>query len=341
MKPSTRGAFAVVAALAGGVFTPKVWAQPAEPTEADRIARRRLLQQATEAQAAGRLADALALAQRAEQLEATAGTRLLVAQLRAQLDQYVEALSSVELCLREVDADRQTTARNRAAIRERCETLLREVRRHVGALVVEVPTGSPGAMRVRLDGVELNPALYGVSRPVTVGEVSIVTTLEGFEAVTQRASVSAGATVRVRVEVPHVAGSSGVTAGALNVSRTPHPAGATSIGSTQRALGIAAGATGVVLVGGAVVAGLMFNGTADDYAAQRCAEVDVTASCQDQFDRLGTLNTLQWIGYVSGGALIATGVTLLLMAPRARGVERAWRCGVGPGTVGVACGLRF
>lgn len=329
--------------LAVSLYAGVAAGQSTEPTEADRIARRQLLQQATEAQSAGRTQDALSLAQRAEQIEATAGTRLLVTQLRAQLGQYVEAMSSAELCLREVDADRQTTARNRAAIRERCETLQREVRAHVGALVIEVPSDAPAGLRVSVNGAELNPALYGVPRPVVAGEVVVVATVSGVAPGTQRVTVAAGAAERLRVIVPSVR----VEAPAEVVPvQPPRPDPSVrevraSTSSTQRSLAFVAGGVGLAMIGGAVVGGLMFQSTFDEYNQQRCAELDLTASCQDQYDRLGTLNTVQWIGYVGGGALLATGVVLFVTAPRSTRSDVSWRCGLGPGTAGVSCGARF
>lgn len=340
---SVRRHVALASAFVVCLCAAPAWGQSAEPTEADRIARRQLLQEATEAQSAGRAQDALSLAQRAEQIEATAGTRLLIAQLRAQLGQYVEAMSSVELCLREVDSDRQTTARNRAAIRERCETLQREVRTHVGGLVIEVPNDAPAGLRVSVNGAELNPALYGVSRPVVAGEVVVVATLSGIAPGTQRVTVAAGAAERLRVVVPNTRVDAPVEVAPVQPPR-PEPIArdvSSATSSTQRTLAFVAGGVGLATIGGAVVGGLMFQSTASDYEQQRCADVDLTASCQDQYDRLGTLNTVQWIGYLGGGALLATGVVLFVTAPRSTRSDVSWRCGLGPGTAGVSCGARF
>ncbi len=313
----------------------------AQSTEADRIVRRQLIEQATEAQTAGRTREALSLAQRAEAIEATAGTRLLVAQLREQLGQHVEALSSVELCLREVDHDTQTTARNRAAIRERCEALQREVRTHVGTLVVEVPSEAPGDLRVTVNGAELPAALYGIARPVVVGDAEVIVRVAGGASHTDRVTVTASAPARLRVEVPRNEEAHTDARPTPPLVVTPQRDEPANTGSTRRTLGLVLGGVGVAMLGGAVVSGLMFQSTYSDYEQQRCADIPPIAACQDQYDRLEALNIASWVGYVGGGVLAATGVVLFVTAPRSQRREQSLRCGLGPGTVGVACDVRF
>jgi hypothetical protein len=70
--------------------------------------------------------------------------------------------------------------------------------------------------------------------------------------------------------------------------------------------------------------------------------------CRGKYDSVQASSRMMWIGYISGGALAAAGVTLLLLAPRADRtgpVVAAQRCGpllASTGdTAGVTCGWSF
>lgn len=347
MDPGMRPVRSLAFCVALGVFLlgARASAQGATPSEADRLTRRELLVQATAAQAAGRYPEALALAQRAEQIEATAGTRLLTAQLNAQLGRHVEALSSADLCLREVDQDTQTTARNRRRIREDCEAVRAGAAARVGGLTVRVPPGAPDALRVSVNGEELRAPLYGVTRPVNAGTVAVRAEAPGAPPWERRLEVAAGRSEAVDVEVPRASaradGTTVVTARPVATAATSGDEGGASSGSTQRVLGWTAGGLGLALLGAGVASGVMFTRTADEYGQQRCEEIDPNDGCASQYERMKTLNVVQWLGYAGGGALLATGVVLLLTAPRYTRRATALTCGAGPGTVGIACGGRF
>ena len=101
--------------------------------------------------------------------------------------------------------------------------------------------------------------------------------------------------------------------------------------------------TGLVLVGGAAVAGIAFGQTVDGYDVDGCAtQAMPTASCYDRFNNtLPMLNTLQLAGYIGGGVLVATSVILFATAPSARQAP-ALSVVVGPGgNVGLGYGGRF
>lgn len=290
--------------------------------------------------------EALGLAQQAEQIGATAATRMFIAQVNAALGHHAAAYEGAERCLREVDADRQTTAANRQAIRTACESARDEASRRVGRLVLRAPPEAPAELVVRLDGLVLDRALLGAERVVDAGEVSITATVPGAPSWERRETVRAGATTTVMIVVPSpsVDASDGRTATArgevaavrVNVARE-----GVSRGATQRTLGWAGGATGLALVAGAAVAGAVFQSTASDYDAQQCETSVPTDACSAMFSRLETLNTLQWVGYIGGGLLTATGAILILTAPRGESHREAVLCGPGPGDVGVACATRF
>jgi hypothetical protein len=70
----------------------------------------------------------------------------------------------------------------------------------------------------------------------------------------------------------------------------------------------------------------------------------VDFDCRGKYDSIKAAERMMWIGYVGGGVLAAAGVTLLLIAPRARQPRAlAWarRCAPTLGGTGVACGWSF
>lgn len=323
-------------------------------TESDRLTRVELVRMAAAARAAGRLQEALDLALRAEQIGPTAGTRLLVAQTREQLGDHVGALASAEQCLREVDADTQTTAANRQAIRERCLIVQSSARARIGTLLVEVPDGSPAGLEVRVDGVALRPALYNISRPVNAGVVTVSAALPGASPWERRIAVNAGSTEVVRVEVPRPPEATpaptptpptttAAPAPSVTVVTTPAaPVDArASGGSALRTIGLVTAGAGVALAAGGAAAGLMFQSTAADYESQRCASTAATADCRSLYGQLQTLNALQWTGYVVGGAAVATGLVLFFIAPRARPRASAFACAPHLGAAGISCVTTF
>lgn len=316
--------------------TARALAQPSAPSEADRITRRQLVNEAIGAQREGRFQGALDLVLRAQQIEPTAGTRLLVAQLREQLGQHVEAASSAELCLREVERDVQTTPQNRQAIRAQCEQTLAEARVGIGNLVVEVPADAPPAAGVSVNGEELRPALYGIARPTNVGPVTVTARLGGATRWERVVTVAPGRTETVRVELPRTeAPPPGSPLAPPRVPRVADP------GRSRRIAGLATGGAGLALVAGAAVAGAVFQSVSGDYERRRCEFIRAEPDCEGLYGRLEVLNGLQWGGYLVGGTLAVTGVVLFFTAPRAPRAERAFNCGVGPGAVGVSCETRF
>lgn len=344
-----------VAASASLVST-GAWAQV---SEGDRRLRRQLLQYAHEAQSAGRVEEALALALRADQIDPTAGTRLIAARLRVQLGRYAEALSSAEQCLREVDHDTQTTAQNRRALRADCEAVRAQAAARVGALAVSVPAGAPDTLRVTINGGELRPPMYGIARAMDVGSVTVTATLPGAPPWSRQIAITAGREESVTVEVPHAEAATGPVAGEARPSFAPrsaappqsstaaqppdgaHANGSSSTaGATQRTLGWTASGLGLALLAGAAVSGLWFQSTASDYERQDCPQIELNDRCVAQYDELKTLQTLQLAGYLGGGALALTGIVLLATAPRTPRRASLF-CSPALGIVGATCSIRF
>lgn len=326
-RSSRRATTLLLCALLGGA---SAWAQTL--SDGDRAARADLMRRAQEAVRAGQLDDALGLVRRAEQIGTTAGTALLGARIHAAAGRPAAALQGAERCLRDVDLDSQTTPANRLALRTACEALRNEVSPRTAALQVNVPPGAPAGLVVRINGEIVPPANYGASRTVDPGTFRVVATVPGRPPWERMESVAASAHAAIDVVIPAAPAApparpvtpppaenppddrSPLTIGAPPPGDTPAPSG-----STQRTLGFVSGAVGLGLLASGVVGSLLFLDTESQYTNARCPQLPRDhVGCNDQFSSLETFNTVQWIGYVGGGALVATGAILLLTAPSRR-----------------------
>jgi hypothetical protein len=121
----------------------------------------------------------------------------------------------------------------------------------------------------------------------------------------------------------------------------PQPAAA-SPGSTQRALAWVSGALGLAFVGGGAVSGAMFLSQRDAYTESRCLydQSPQRSSCWTQYNDLEPLNTLQYVGYIGGGALVVTSVILFVTAPSATRAPTL-SMNLTPGAVSVSYGAHF
>lgn len=328
-------------------------------TGGERAERVALLRQADAARSAGHLEEALALAQRAERVGVTAGTRLFVSQVNLSLRRWVAARDGAEECLRAVESDTQTSAANRRALHGECVRVLDGAQQYLGRLMVNVPANAPRSMVVRVNGEVLQPGLFNLDRTVDAGRVAVSATLDG--ALVWQREVMVGARSRTSVTVvvpamPELPRSVGFPAlPTMLPTTTPHASGAPQTGSartvlpgedrpgsTQRTLGWVSVGTGAALALGAAVAGGVFLATEGDYADRQCEVIAPNDNCQSIYGRFRTLNTLQWIGYVAGGVLVGTGGILLLTAPR-RDERLAPTVGLsaGPGVLGGSLSGRF
>ena len=350
MTPSTRRQLLAVT-LGLCLTTTEALAQTL--SEGDRAARAALMTRAQAAQRAGQLDEALRLVQQAERIGVTAGTLLLTARIHAAAGHGAAALASAVRCIQEVDLDGQTTAVNRQALRSACEGLRAEVAPRVAHLAVRVPADAPESMVVRVNGEIVRPTNYGMMVAIEPGAQRVVATLPGRPPWERLETLSAGASATVDVTVPPApvaAPPPRVVAPRVAPVFTPptvppseplSDAPAPS-GSAQRALGFVSGAVGLGLLATGVVGGLMFRNTEGEYTTDRCAtQASPSPSCRDQYTTLESLNTVQWIGYVGGGLVVATGAILLLTAPsRARATPQV-SIGISPGGATLGYAGRF
>jgi tetratricopeptide (TPR) repeat protein len=192
-------------------------------------------------------------------------------------------------------------------------------------------TAKDAALDVRRDGVPVHGAQLGTPIPVDPGEHTVEATAEGKQPWSTKVDVGADA-AKVEVEIPALQdaadGAGTATTGAdvtLDSGTTT-----TSSGSGQRVLGIALGAAGVVGLGVGTFFGLSASSDWDD-AKSNCDDFPYgcNQSALDARESANSNATLSTIGFIAGGALLATGAVLFFTASSG---ETKTAIGVGPGS---------
>lgn len=187
------------------------------------------------------------------------------------------------------------------------------------------------ALDVRRDGVPVHGAQLGTPIPVDPGEHTIEATSEGKQPWSTKVAVGADA-AKVEVEIPPLQDTAGgaeatTTSGDVTADSGTTPS---SSGSGQRVLGIALGAAGVVGLGVGTFFGLSASSDWSD-AKKDCDDFPYgcSQSALDARESATSNATLSTIGFIAGGALLATGAVLFFTASSG---ETKTAIGVGPGS---------
>lgn len=246
---------------------------------------------------------------------------------------------------------------------------VRDAQKELDALTARIPsvvitvTGSD-APRVTLDGVEVRTAALGAKRPVDPGKHVIVASAAGLATseVTVILAEGKSESVTLALEPPRAAPPAPVVVVAPVAPATTHlaavpvplpppttpaiappaplapePDHVAVHGSPRKTLGfVALGAGGVGLLVGGITGGLALSKHGD--IAKSCPEghcpKGTEASYQPAIDSYGTMGTVSTIGFLAGGALAATGVILIVTAPKPKTTLGAITPVVGPGYLG-------
>jgi hypothetical protein len=192
---------------------------------------------------------------------------------------------------------------------------LDELAQQVPNLVVKL-SGNTDGVSVTIDGATVAPALIGESRPVNPGKHQVRAS-RGGKSVSAEATVAAGETKLVELEVPAVAPAAAATPAAS--AKRDDALASRSSASTRRTVGYVA-----LGVGGA---GLIVGGIGSALAISKKGEIDDNANCRDNVCRLSesslvdsysTWRTLSSAGLIGGVALAGVGAVLVLTAPKTR-----------------------
>lgn len=188
------------------------------------------------------------------------------------------------------------------------------------AHLVVVVTASPEDATLSVDGQPVPSAIWGADLPVDPGARHIEIA-SGRRKASRDVTLAEGQTARVEISLAPSPPAAPVSTGEWSTGpEGPPPPPASSNGVALRTAGwisIGVGSAGVVF--GAIMGGVALGQSSTLDSTGRC-KADVCArSASDDVDVYHRSRTLSAVGIWVGGAVLATGITLVLLAPRAPG----------------------
>jgi hypothetical protein len=213
-------------------------------------------------------------------------------------------------------------------------------------VVIEVEGAPPNEVKLTANGTSVPSSLIGVKRPVDPGAVTLEA-LHGGRTAREEVTLSEGETKTVVLRfgasaaaAPAAAVPAAATGAPPPPAKEDRPAEEPSSGSGTRTLGfVAIGVGAAGIVAGAVTGGLAMAGrdSIDGCEGTRCP-----VSERDEVGTYNDLRTISSVCFIGGGVLAATGIVLVIAAPKSAGPSAARRGPslsvapwVGAGTLGV------
>lgn len=282
----------------------------------DRAIAQQAFQEARALMDAGRVAEACPKFAAAAALSPTAGVRLNLSDCYAKLGKTASAWSKADEAL--ALAERAGDASAAGLARERKAALAAKL----SYLTIAVSPDNAAGLELSLDGEKLPSAVWGTALPIDPGEHAIVASAPGHRDWTGKATVN-GEASREAVEVPRLEADESAIAPVAGGS-APAPAEPKPASGTLRTVGLVVGGAGVVGLGVGTALGIMAGSKKSAYeehqdASGRCVDRECVTLSQDA---LG-LATGSTIGFIAGGALLATGAVLWFVAPSAAKADEA------------------
>lgn len=326
--------------VAATLYAAPLWAQQTED---------QLLNACYQADRAGRNEEALTRCQEAVRQSRTGRALAMLGMTEFHQQRWVDAANHIEEALLDREHPR---VRAQSQV---LEAAMVQIRPHVASLRFET---SEQGTTVSIAGAE--PLALPHSTPVYVapGQVEIVARAHGAE-VRRAMTLSPGQAARVPLEFPSAPVTPVVTAAAPAVTQpmtrevappiVPPERDAPRGSSLPRTLGWVAAGGALIGLGLGVVAWRLREGEVSDYNA-RCLmnetnDTTITNCIHDQPNTQSAVDTwtaVETAGFVAGGLLAVGSAVLFITAPSSSATARtALRCGGGPGTVGVQCGMAF
>jgi hypothetical protein len=185
------------------------------------------------------------------------------------------------------------------------------------SLVIELKGASPDDARVSVDGEAVSPALISTPLPADPGRHVVRGTVDGRE-VTESVVLSEGAHEKVVLRFSPTPTLPAKSVAPATVVRPASPLAADVKPSSVRSVVgwalIAVGGAGVAV--GATTGIIAISKKSDLEASELCRSRLCLPAEQDRVDSYHSLRTLSGIGIYAGAALAATGLVLVITAPR-------------------------
>jgi hypothetical protein len=295
----------------------------AEPSPREKAAAEALFQQATALIEQEKFADACTKFEGSQELDPALGTMLRLADCYDRVGRTASAWALFQEAVAVASASDQPEREQIAAQRARdLEGRLAKV-----SLAVTTEARVPG-LQVRLNGVAIPSASWNAALPVDPGAQRVEASAPDREPWAGTVEVPAGPSERsITVPVLKLRPPEKPTAAAVVGTAPPPLPPRSAPGSTQRTLGYVTASVGLAgLVAGGVLAYRAYD--LNDQSLSQCRANDPNActpegkSLRDDAKSFATTST---IAVAAGGALLATGITLVLAAPSSESHDSAQR----------------
>jgi hypothetical protein len=282
------------------------------PTAAEKAAAEALFQEATELVAAGNLTQACEKFEASNAIEPGLGVKLWLADCYDRAGRTASAwglfTEAAALAQQSGQSERERAANQRAS----------DLEKRLSRLELKLPSeGLPNGLIVTLDGVTIPEASLGSALPTDPGPHSIVLKAPGYKPLELNTDVPPGPAT-VSLDVPQLEREperpKPRTEQASVLSPVPPRPG-----TTQRTLGWTLGGLGVLSFAGAGILAYRAHDL-DSESRDHCLENEPNA-CDTEGARLRdqarTFGNAATAATIAGAALTATGVVLLITAPKA------------------------
>lgn len=340
MKTSS-GWLAALLTTAALALAPDAWAQA---SDADKALARDLAKEAAQALSDKKFELARDKFARAEALYHAPTLLVGLARSYVGLGKFVEAKEAYSQVIREALPPNASDAMKQAKVDAEREVAGLDDK--IGSATIQVTANGgplPSGLAATLDDAELKQAAFGLKRPMNPGPHRLTISAPGYEDVSRRFDVGAKKETSVDVRLakktaaaplppPSSASESSAKGSAVSSSAPESSGGGTS---TQAILGWSAiGLGGAGLLVGAITGGLAVkqHGELEDL----CGDGKCPPNTQDRIDRYETMGAVSTAGLIAGGVFAATGVVLLVTAPKSGATSATaapLTVGVGPSSV--------
>jgi hypothetical protein len=223
----------------------------------------------------------------------------------AVYEDYLRSVSDLPAATKMKHADRVKIARGEVD----------KLRPQVPVLKLVLPASTAATTaRVRRDGTDLSAASLGIALPVDPGEHVVTLEVPERAPAEHRFSIARGEAKTVELHLGPLR--QAATVAVVPPPVRPPPDGSSDSSGGRRTAGIVVGGVGAaLLVVGGVTGGLALakKKTVD----ADCAGLSCSAAGESAVTSGRTLGTLSTVGFVVGGAALATGAVLFFTAPAA------------------------
>jgi len=315
----TIGLTALVVCLGASTGVSSAWAQSA----ADKATARALAEEAQDALEAKDYKKALDRYARANALYPAPTLALGFTRAQVGMGQLVAASENYNRIIRDGTSGGAPAAFKKAVTDAKKELRALEKRIPKAVIVVKGPEANT-TIEVKLDGEAFPVAALGVKRPVDPGSHELTASAPGFANGKKAFTVAEGKTVNVELVLSESSAGGAVVApvdgGADSPAQPEQPPDQPDDdgGNTwMTPVGfVALGLGGAGLALGAVTGGLAISERGE--LTENCDGNDCSSE-RDSLDNFRLMGTLSTVGFIAGGVLAATGVTLLILAPSSDG----------------------